>query len=98
MLIAEIQNIPHKKLVLVTGPPGAGKSTLCQQIALQNIAAGLQVIYVITESSSDDLVHNLRDRGLGETKPDSLAIVDAYTQTVGLACSSQKKDYLCSLC
>ena len=97
MLIAEIQNIPHKKLVLVTGPPGAGKSTLCQQIALQNIAAGLQVIYVITESSSDDLVHNLRDRGLGETKPDSLAIVDAYTQTVGLACSSQKTT-ICAHC
>ena len=79
MLIPEIQNIPHKKLVLVTGSPGAGKSTLSQQIALQNMASGLQVIYVITESTSDDLVHNLHDRGLGESRPDSLAIVDAYT-------------------
>jgi KaiC/GvpD/RAD55 family RecA-like ATPase/predicted hydrocarbon binding protein len=97
MLIAEIQNIPHKKLVLVTGSPGAGKSTLSQQIALQNIASGLQVIYVITESTSDDLVHKLRDRGLGETRPDSLTIVDAYTQTVGLACSSQKTT-VCAHC
>ena len=97
MLIAEIQNIPHKKLVLVTGSPGAGKSTLSQQIALQNIASGLQVLYVITESTSDDLVHDLRARGLGETRPDSLAIVDAYTQTVGLACSAQSTT-VCANC
>jgi len=97
MLIAEIQNIPQKKLVLVTGSPGSGKSTLSQQISLHYIASGLQVIYVITESTADDLVQNMRNRGLVEIRPDSLAIVDAYTQTVGLTCSSQRTT-LCANC
>jgi predicted hydrocarbon binding protein len=39
----------------------------------------------------------MRARGLGETRPDSFAIVDAYTQTVGLACSSQKTN-VCAHC
>jgi len=97
MLVSEIQNIPPKKILLVTGTPGAGKSTFSQQIALQNIASGLQVIYVITESTSDDLIRNLRNRGLGDTRPDSLMIVDAYSQTVGLACTTQKKT-ICAHC
>jgi KaiC/GvpD/RAD55 family RecA-like ATPase/predicted hydrocarbon binding protein len=97
MSIAEIQNIPQRKLVLVTGSPGAGKSTLCQQIVLKSIASGIRVIYVTTESTSADLIHNLQERGLGLSRPETLAIVDAYTQTVGLACRS-RRDTFCANC
>ncbi len=84
MSIAEIKKIPQKKLVLMTGLPGAGKSTFCQQAALREIASGGKVIFVSTESSSEDLFGSLQERGLGELRPNSLVIVDAYTQTVGL--------------
>jgi len=87
MSIAAIKKIPQKKLMLITGLPGAGKSTLCQQVALQDIASGKNVIFVTTESASEDLVDSLQERGLGDLRPDSLAIVDAYTQTVGLPCN-----------
>jgi KaiC/GvpD/RAD55 family RecA-like ATPase/predicted hydrocarbon binding protein len=86
MAITEIQNIPQGKLLLLTGFPGAGKSTFCQQIAINGIATGLPVIYVTTESTSNDLVTSLQERGMGKTMPETLAIVDAFTQTVGLMC------------
>ena len=85
MPLTEIKNIPHKKLLLVTGSPGAGKSTLSQQIALHYIASDRQVIYVTTEATIDDLLTRLFDKGLGESIPNQLKFVDAYTQTVGLA-------------
>ena len=89
MQITDIKNIPLKKLILVTGAPGAGKSTLSQQIALDNIASGRRVIFVITEATSEGLIQVLMDKGLGLSIPDSLSIVDAYTQTIGLVCSPQ---------
>jgi len=85
MSLTDIQNIPHRKLVLVAGKPGAGKSTLSQQIALHYVASDRQVIYVTTESTVEDLLRSLFDRGLGENVPDNLRFVDAYSQTVGLA-------------
>jgi KaiC/GvpD/RAD55 family RecA-like ATPase len=55
------------------------------------------VIFITTERTSRDLLASLRQRGLGETKPQTLAIVDAYTQTVGLACSPAGNT-LCANC
>lgn len=97
MSLAELQDIPHKRLLLLTGSPGAGKSTFCQQIAIKGIAAGIPVIFVSTERTAIDLISSMKERGLGEVRPDSLGIIDAYTQTVGMACASQGNT-LCANC
>jgi hypothetical protein len=67
MSLAEIQEAPDRGLILVAGPPGAGKSTFCHQVVLNSLAADRPVIFVTTERSASDIVSLLRERGLGET-------------------------------
>jgi predicted hydrocarbon binding protein/KaiC/GvpD/RAD55 family RecA-like ATPase len=82
--ITQIQEVPPRKMVLLVGSPGAGKSTFCQQVALKSLAVDRPVIYVTTECSPSEVEKELRDRGLGEVEPGLLNFVDAYNETVGL--------------
>jgi len=76
--------VPPKKSILLVGAPGAGKSTFCQQVALQSLAVDRPIIYVTTECSPSEVEKELRDRGLGEVEPGLLNFIDAYNETVGL--------------
>jgi predicted hydrocarbon binding protein/KaiC/GvpD/RAD55 family RecA-like ATPase len=83
--LAEIQELPKDSLTLIVGPPGTGKSTFCQQIVLNGMAAEKPVIFITTEQSSSAIAALLREKGMGETTPGALGFVDAFAQTVGLA-------------
>jgi predicted hydrocarbon binding protein/KaiC/GvpD/RAD55 family RecA-like ATPase len=82
--IAEIQEVPKESLVLLSGPPGAGKSTFCHQVVLNNIAEGNPIIFVTTEQSPSNIMGRLKERGMGESAPRGLYFIDAFGQTVGL--------------
>jgi predicted hydrocarbon binding protein/KaiC/GvpD/RAD55 family RecA-like ATPase len=85
MSLTEIQEVPKESLILLSGPPGVGKSTFCHQIVLNGITAEKPVIFITTEQSSSAVVALLREKGMGETAPGTLGFVDAFAQTVGLA-------------
>jgi predicted hydrocarbon binding protein/KaiC/GvpD/RAD55 family RecA-like ATPase len=87
--VADIQEVPKESLILLSGPPGAGKSTFCHQAVLNGIAADRPVIFVTTEQSPSGLKGLLREKGMGEPKPMALSFIDAFAQTVGLATSEQ---------
>jgi predicted hydrocarbon binding protein/KaiC/GvpD/RAD55 family RecA-like ATPase len=70
-------------MVLLVGPPGAGKSTFCQQTVLSNIEMR-PVIYVTTESAPSGIEESLKEFGLGEVLPHPINFVDAFHDTVGL--------------
>jgi len=97
MSLVKIQTPPKGNVLLLTGTPGAGKSTFCHQIIVKSIADQLPVIFVTTEQTSGDALAQLSARGLGEEKPDLLSFVDAFTQTVGLVCSP-RQDMVCAHC
>ncbi len=82
--LAEIQDVPKNNLILLAGPPGAGKSAFCHQMVLNNIAAESPVIFVTTEQSPSNILGRLKERGMGEIAPGVLYFVDAFGQTVGL--------------
>jgi predicted hydrocarbon binding protein/KaiC/GvpD/RAD55 family RecA-like ATPase len=82
--LAEIQEVPKESLILLSGPPGAGKSTFCHQIVLNSIAAESPVIFVTTEQSPSNILGHLKEKGMGELAPGVLSFVDAFGQTVGL--------------
>jgi predicted hydrocarbon binding protein/KaiC/GvpD/RAD55 family RecA-like ATPase len=82
--LAEIQEVPEEGLILVAGPPGAGKSGFCDQAVLHRVAVDKPVIFVSTEQRPSQVATRLRERGLGESAPDALGFVDAYSQTVGV--------------
>jgi predicted hydrocarbon binding protein/KaiC/GvpD/RAD55 family RecA-like ATPase len=82
--LADIQEVPPESMVLVTGPPGAGKSSFCHQAVLNCLAMHRPVIFVTTEQRPDQVIHLLRERGLGEPESGAVSFVDAFSQTVGV--------------
>ena len=87
--LAQIQEVPLKSMILVVGPPGAGKSYFCEQTTLQNLADEKPVIYVTTKCVPSRIEEALEGRGLGEIEPGLLSFVDAYNRTVGVSVSDR---------
>ena len=83
--LAGIQELPRNSLILLTGPPGAGKSTFCHQVVLNGLAMEKPIIFVTTEQGPAEIIGLLKERGMGELQPGALSFVDAFSQTVGVA-------------
>jgi predicted hydrocarbon binding protein/KaiC/GvpD/RAD55 family RecA-like ATPase len=81
--LAEIQEVPQGSLILLAGPPGAGKSTFCHQVVLNGLAMDRPVIFVTTEQGPAGIIDLLKERGMGELQPRALRFVDAFGETVG---------------
>jgi predicted hydrocarbon binding protein/KaiC/GvpD/RAD55 family RecA-like ATPase len=83
MSLAKIQEVPKESLILLTGPPGAGKSTFCHQAVLNGLAMEKPVIYVTTEHGPSEVTDLLKERGAGEFPIGALSFIDAFGETVG---------------
>jgi predicted hydrocarbon binding protein/KaiC/GvpD/RAD55 family RecA-like ATPase len=82
--LAEIQEVPKESLILLSGPPGAGKSTFCHQVVLNGLAIDKPVIYITTEHGPAEVIGLLREKGMGEPPPNALSFIDAFGETVGV--------------
>ena len=56
MSLAKIQEPPDKGLILLSGVPGAGKSTFCQQVVVKSVASDRPVIFVTSEQSPAEVM------------------------------------------
>jgi predicted hydrocarbon binding protein/KaiC/GvpD/RAD55 family RecA-like ATPase len=83
--LAELREVPTNSLILLAGPPGAGKSDFCHQVVLNGLTMDRPVIFVTTEKRPAQVLSGLRERGLGQPTPRALRFVDAFSQTVGVA-------------
>ena len=86
---AQLQDIPSESMILLVGPPGAGKSTFCEQAILKSLVMDRPVIYVTTEYGPPKAEAALKERGLAEIEPGLLNFVDAYNETVGVSVSER---------
>jgi predicted hydrocarbon binding protein/KaiC/GvpD/RAD55 family RecA-like ATPase len=87
--LAEIQEVPSNSLILLSGLPGAGKSTFCYQVVLNTFAIEKPVIFVATEQSPVEIEALLKEKGMKQIPAGTLSFVDAFSQTVGLATTEQ---------
>ena len=83
--MARITDVPTGSLILVTGPPGAGKSIFCHRVVLNGIAMDRPILFVTTEQGPSEITGLLQEEGLGELPPGALSFVDSFAETVGLA-------------
>jgi predicted hydrocarbon binding protein/KaiC/GvpD/RAD55 family RecA-like ATPase len=82
--LAEIQEVPRNSLMLLSGPPGAGKSIFCHQVVLNGLALDKPVIFVTTDHGPAEVIGLLREKGMMEFAPGALSFVDAFGETVGV--------------
>jgi predicted hydrocarbon binding protein/KaiC/GvpD/RAD55 family RecA-like ATPase len=82
--LAEIREVPNESLILLTGPPGAGKSTFGHQAVLSGLAMDRPIIFVTTEHGPSEVIGLLREKGLGQLPPEALSFIDAFDDTVGV--------------
>ena len=82
--LAQMQDVPKSSLMLLAGPPGAGKSAFGHQVVLNALAMDRPVIFVTTERRPADVIGLLREKGMGEPPPGALSFIDAFGETVGL--------------
>ena len=87
--LTQVQEVPPKNMILLVGPPGAGKSIFCQQAVLQTLPLDKPVIYVTTEYGPSRVEDALKEAGLQEFEPGLLHYVDAYNETVGVSVSDR---------
>lgn len=71
---------PDKAAVLIEGPPGSGKSTLCQEFIFTGLSNGESCIYISTNEAISNVVGGMREFGwdVGQHK-DKIAFVDCYS-------------------
>lgn len=68
---------PHSS-VLVSGPPGCGKSVFAQQVILETLASGEGCIYIAPETVTDEIreTHRMFDSDIGKyLDEDKLALI-----------------------
>jgi len=82
--LTQLQEVPPKNIILLVGPPGAGKSYFCYQTVLNHLAIKKPIIFLTTEHAPSDIIKFLTDRGLHETHTSTLYFVDAFHGTVDL--------------
>jgi len=87
--LIQLQEALPKNVILLVGPPGAGKSTFCQQVALQSLGMDKSIIFVTTEYDPSDAEKAMKQQGLGTVERGLLNYVDAYNETVGVAVSDR---------
>ena len=97
MSLAKIREPLERGLILLSGPPGAGKSTFCYRMVLNSVATDRPVIFVTTEQGPTEIASLLREKGMMELEPGAMSFVDAFTETVGLTCT-QRSDTICANC
>lgn len=81
------EGLPQGTSILLVGPPGSGKTSLCLQLALEGIREGRETLYLTTESTPTTILANALGIGLLqdiETTGARIKFIDAYSWAIGM--------------
>ena len=76
--------VPAGLNIAVMGPPGVGKTTLCQSLLREACQQGMRCLYAITNNPLQLARDQLRIQGIPSPgKPDQIVYVDMYSWLLG---------------
>ncbi|MFX1474786.1 MAG: RAD55 family ATPase [Promethearchaeota archaeon] len=81
------EGLPQGTSILLVGPPGSGKTSLCLQLALEVIRDGGDALYLTTENTPTTILANAQGIGLlqdNEAAGASIKFIDAYSWAIGM--------------
>lgn len=67
----------------ILAPPGAGKTTMCQNLLREAVEGGMKCLYVITNTPISLIKEQVRAWGLPQTVTDRIIYVDMYSWLLG---------------
>lgn len=74
---------PANSSILLIGPPGCGKSTLCQQFVWNGLKENQPALFITLDVSPDEIRENMKNFGWKVTDTSKLKFIDAYSWRVG---------------
>jgi len=75
--------VPDGKSMVLIGPPGSGKTVLCQNILCEALRKDLSCMHVLTQTPPQETVENMRLLGMDAPPPNRFIIVDLYSWVLG---------------
>ncbi len=81
------EGLPQGTSILLVGPPGSGKTSLCLQLALEGIREGCEALYLTTESTPTNILAHAQGVGLfqkDDTTGTKIKFIDAYSWAIGM--------------
>ncbi len=89
------KGFPKGKMILVTGPPGSGKTVLCMQFLVGGALQGEPGIYVSFDDHPNHIRQDMQSFDWGDIKAlereELITIIDGFSNRVGL---SSKEKYI----
>ncbi|MBU5557895.1 MAG: RAD55 family ATPase [Candidatus Aenigmatarchaeota archaeon] len=75
---------PVSSSILLVGPPGAGKSTLCEQFIFEGLKSKQPGLYVTLDSSPKEVIKTMEDFGWRlDALKSMLKFIDGYSWRIG---------------
>jgi non-specific serine/threonine protein kinase len=75
---------PANSSILLIGPPGCGKSTLCQQFVWEGLKDKQPTLFITLDVSPQEIRDNMKNFGWKvEDMKDKLKFIDAYSWRIG---------------
>lgn len=65
--------------ILITGPPGVGKTIFCENIAIDCMNHNMNCIYVTTDTTPEEIKNNLSK----SSREEEITFIDSYTWLIG---------------
>jgi KaiC/GvpD/RAD55 family RecA-like ATPase len=80
--LENLMEVKEGKNIVLIGPPGSGKTVLCQNIFCEAMRNGIPCMYVSTHSAPQELIEEMRLLGI-EERSGLYIFVDLYSWVVG---------------
>ena len=93
-----VDSVPFGMNILITGPPGVGKSVLCENLMVECLKKEINVVYVSLDTSPEDIRTRVLKQDIKTLKKiKKLTFIDGYSWLLNKICEKHYVSHLSNL-